>query len=255
MLPPQEGRANDPQNPIIRAIAVKERRETLKGIPRWAPVTEKSLAGYLASQLHGTTSPTDTQVHSARVELVHRHLPLLTDVGLCKWDAESGTIDTTTHPALSDQRFTSLLRLDSEGVDDVLDALSHEYRRIILTTLWEGETEQTVTTLARKIGRCRDREGSPETNPIEEIVTALHHAHLPKLAGYGHIEYDPETSRVLYTGHPALEEVLTIIYEPDDYIIDKLDGFLTGLQDSRRSANSDSDLPAGWPHHWKQHHD
>lgn len=254
MPPPEHNRANNLQNPTIRAIAVKARRETLNEVLKRAPATEKSLAGYLASQLHDTSSPTDKQIHSARVELVHRHLPLLTDVGLIRWDAESGTVDTTTHPALSDQRFRSLLRLDSDGVDDALDALSHDYRRIILTALWEGETEQTVATLARKIGHYGDREGTPETPPVENIVTVLHHAHLPKLAGYNQIEYDSETARVVYTGHPAQEDVLTIIYESDNALIDKLDGLLTGLQESR-SANSDWPHLAGWPHHWGQHHD
>lgn len=254
MPPPEQTSANYGRNPTLRAIAVKERREILNAILSWGPVTEKSLAGYIAAQLHRTPSPTDEQIHSAHVELVHCHLPLLTDAGLSKWDAESETVDTTTHSALSDQRFLHLLRLDSEGVDDVLDALSHEYRRITLTALWEGETEQTVTTLARNISHYRDQGDPQETVPVEEIVTTLHHIHLPKLVGYDHIEYDPETSRVMYTGYPALEEVLSIIYESDSHLVGKLDGFLSGLQDSPRPANSNRDAPAGWPHHWRQNH-
>jgi|AntRauTorcE11898_2_1112593.scaffolds.fasta_scaffold14094_3 hypothetical protein len=254
MSAPAQSGSDDPQNPTIRAIAVSERREALKGILEQAPVTERSLARDVATQLHGTPSPTDEQVHAARVELVHRHLPLLADVGLCTWDAESASVETTTHSALSDQRFLDLLDLDAEGVDAVLDALAHEYRRIVLIALWAGETEQTMTALAREIGRYRDREGTPETKPIEEIETSLHHAHLPKLAGYDYVEYDPETSRVVYTEHPALAEVLTIIYEPDDSLVDQLDGFLSGLQESHPSSNSDSDHLAGWPHHWGQHH-
>lgn len=253
MPPPNHDREDSPQNSTIRAIAVQARRETLKPILERGPVSEESLAEYRAAVEHGTHSPDDTQIQSAHLQLVHLHLPVLADAGLIDWDTESSTVDTTAHPALTDARFRSLLRLDSAGVDDVLDALSHEYRRIVLAALWAEEAVMSVPTLARKIAHCRDQADPMEADSIDEIAVVLQHSHLPKLAGSDLLEYDRQASRVTYTGHPTLEEVLAIIYEPDDHLIDKYDGVLSGLLDSYRAAEPELGRPAEWPH-WGQYH-
>jgi hypothetical protein len=117
-----------------------------------------------------------------------------------------------------------------------------------------GETEQTTTALAKKIAHCFDREGVPETSSTDEIVIALYHAHLPKLDDYDFVAHDPEASRVTYTGHPALEEAFTTIYEPHDQLVEQFDGLISGLSESFRSAKPENDRPVGWPHHWSQHH-
>lgn len=253
MVSPNVGRTYDCRNPTIRAIAVKERREILRACRKWGPLSEATLSEYLAAVCQGTPSPTDQWINSAQTELRHVHLPVLADAGLITRDTDAGTVDTATHPALSDPRFHYLIQMDSVVLDDVLDALSHEYRRIILTALWQEERDFSRPTLAKKIARCCCRKGVPETTSIKDITIALHHAHLPKLVNHNLITYDAATLQVGSTEHPTLGKILTIIYERDNSLISSDDGLLSGLRTSYRTAKPVLRRSDNWPHHWRPH--
>lgn len=217
--------------------------------------SERSLLDRLTAADGGTGATDDGPRETTHAKLVHVHLPALEAAGLIAWDRDAGTVETAAHPAFSDPRFERLLGIESAGLDDVLRALSHDFRRIVLTELRRGEGERSSSALAREVRRCRDAEGSPDPAAVEDVAVALRHVHLPKLSDLGFVAYDADRDGVRYTGGSVLETVLAVIYERDEDIVDKYDGFLSGLGDSYRPAGSGRGDPAGWPHGWGESHD
>lgn len=215
-------------NPTIRGIAAGERREVLEMLITAGPLPESTLAERLSAPDRGLPEDAGRE-RTARTDLVHRHLPALEDAGLITWNREGGIAGPADHPALADPRFERLVETETEGLDDVLLCLAHEYRRIALTLLRDGQTAMGRGVLANEIRRCGDRGGTLDPATEGRIDTALHHAHLPMLSDVALVEYDPATGRVVYADDPVLEEVLTVIYGAEERTEDGYDEFLTGL--------------------------
>lgn len=104
----------------------------------------------------------------------------------------------------------------ARSLDLAFDALSHPYRRRILLLVSEhnprDEDEFSVEDLAT------------EDDDLELLTTELYHAHLPKLAGAGYIEWD-EDERTIRRG-PNFDEIAPL---------------LRLMHDHR------DELPQGWP--------
>lgn len=79
---------------------------------------------------------------------------------------------------------------------DIYHLLSNERRRQALSVLWEFDDELTLRTLSERIASI-ESETTPAPRPLRESVyNALHQTHLPKLASYGLVEYDPDRKLV-----------------------------------------------------------
>ena len=79
---------------------------------------------------------------------------------------------------------------------DVYHLLSNERRRQALSVLWEFDDELTLRALSERIASI-ESETTPAPRPLRESVyNALHQTHLPKLASYGLVEYDPDRKLV-----------------------------------------------------------
>ena len=243
-----------PKNPTFECIAASHRREALHALLKWgSPLTTNQLATYLTATDLETTSFDDSETEPVKTELEHVSLPALERTDLVDWNRNEGSVKTTTHPALGDPRFAQLLELRVEGLDDVLAALAHEFRRVCLTVL-EAETESlSLTDQVREIRRRTPGTTGPDAREVTSIRSSLHHVHLPRLDGAGLVEYDPETGHATYSGSPALEEVFAVIYERDGPP-EKLSGFFDGLTDSYRRARPEASTELEWPHFWRTPH-
>ncbi len=79
---------------------------------------------------------------------------------------------------------------------DVYHLLSNERRRQALSVLWEFDDELTLRALSERIASL-ESETTPAPRPLRESVyNALHQTHLPKLASYDLVEYDPDRKLV-----------------------------------------------------------
>lgn len=266
---PSTGARDGVYNPIFTAVRDRRRRRILDIlIGRSSVVSEEELTVELATTERESSllDVTPGEARDVRIDLRSVQLPLLEDSGLVTWDTGAATVTTTDHPILRDPRFRRIVEMEADGLDDVLAGLSHEHRRIVLTVLKDEQTALSRIALAREILRRKARETirreigetvrreiedtEPDPGAVDDFDTLLNHCYLPELADAGLIEYASETGLAEYTGHPALEEVLAIIHEPDERLVDKFDEFLGGLGVASREMSEETGEQFDLPHFW-----
>lgn len=92
----------------------------------------------------------------------------------------------------------------TDSLQSVFEALAARRRRLALSVLVEREPPIDVGTLSQAVA---EREGStPDDRAVHHVQMSLHHAHLPKLADAGLVEYDWERGIVEESvdGHGSL---------------------------------------------------
>lgn len=86
--------------------------------------------------------------------------------------------------------------IDVEGaLDEMYRSLVNERRRILLCVLARTTGQTSVATLAEAVARREQPAESDqsEREPQERVRISLYHNHLPTLAQWGLIEFDPES--------------------------------------------------------------
>ena len=83
-------------------------------------------------------------------------------------------------------------------IDEALSVLSHRYRRSVLRYLTDESAPTALDDLTEYV---REREAAAVRDGIptaghDEVLVALHHRHLPKLAATDAITYDSSARRV-----------------------------------------------------------
>ena len=76
------------------------------------------------------------------------------------------------------------------GPQPLFEVLAVRRRRIVLSVLAEREPPIDVGTLGQAVAE-RER-SAPDEQTVHHVRMSLHHAHLPKLADAGLVEYDWE---------------------------------------------------------------
>jgi len=251
------GRANQiSRHPVFEAISTSVRRELLRFLlVRDDPVTEERFVGHLAgTDRYPMAEGAVAERQTIHTDLVHTQLPVLADAGLITWDRDATAVETAPHPAFDDPRFRLLLDAEADDLDAALSSLAIDQRRALLTILRDAQVSITQTDLAREFLRSDETEFEPDQNAVDDVLASLHHVHLPALGDAGLVEYDRKASRVAYTGHPAVEEIFTIIYEPDTCLADSYDGFFKGLKAGIDKLKQETDTEAEWPDAWRNSH-
>lgn len=111
---------------------------------------------------------------------------------------ERATMSDTANPP---ETPTAATRNES-SVDDGFDVLAAGRRRTTLAVLSERRRPTDCETLARAVA-SRERGTARENvsdDTVERVHVRLHHVHLPKLDGYGLVDYDRENGVVEPTG-------------------------------------------------------
>lgn len=107
------------------------------------------------------------------------------------------------------------VRCDGSGSlpDRVFEALSHRRRRYVFYHVRNHERTD-VDDLAARVAAWEQNTSIEHVSSrtIERVQRELVHAHLPKLADYGLIEYDQRSGAVSYDRPPTqLERVLDVV--------------------------------------------
>lgn len=245
------------RNQTLATIAPGRRREILRLLlAEDSSVAETDLATHLASTDRQVSTPgsAPAETRLIQIELYHNHLPKLANAGLVRWNRDAETVETASHPALDDPRFRRLLDAEAEGLDEALAHVANERQRVLLTLLREADAPLTQTDLARELLRADDTDFDPAADTVENVITSLHHVHLPALHDGNLVTFDRETGRVTDTAHPGLEAIFTIIYSHETPLVDRCDEFFQGLGEASETLDRAASEMAYWPHFWGDPH-
>ena len=246
-------RERETADPIFTAVRSDRRRLLLTLLARTPETSDRELARALTARERGASEesiPTEA-VENTLIDLYHIQLPLLEDTDFIEWERDRESITTTDHIALEDPRFQRLLRIEADGIDDVLAELAGTRQRLVLTILRDEKSPMSRTALAREVIRREGDETDPTQAAVDETAIALHHKQLSTLSDVAIIAYDVETGQATYTTHPAVEELLTVLRKPDSRLVKRLNGFLQGLQTSYNQATESSSDPFSTPRSWR----
>ena len=104
-----------------------------------------------------------------------------------------GSMSNQPHPPVSSSRHGT-----ESPTDALFEVLASRHRRHVLAELARRRTLTTVPELARRVA-ARENDCPAADVPADEcdsVESTLYHAHLPKLADLGFVEYDPERAVV-----------------------------------------------------------
>jgi len=124
-----------------------------------------------------------------------------------------------------------------EALDDVFACLgSGERRQVLALALDRAPDAVEISTAATALATGSGSEFGSTEAPEQEALTALHHAHLPKLADAGLVEYDANGDAFALADHPAFEDsgVVDAIEGSAPGDAESLDALFGALADGRR---------------------
>ena len=85
---------------------------------------------------------------------------------------------------------------DELCTSDYYDLLSSAERRSVLSVIADEPLPTDLYGLAVAVAEERATSPGPNPNDIQKLELRLHHVHLPKLADYDVLSYDPETKQI-----------------------------------------------------------
>lgn len=91
--------------------------------------------------------------------------------------------------------------------------LAVERRRLVLDILAGNTDPVELDELATGIVEREDGTDAVDEPTVERVAITLHHVHLPKVAQFGIIDYDPKTRRI----EPIESPIDAVQRDPADY--------------------------------------
>jgi len=183
----------------LSALADGRRRTALTQLLTARGRTPVDVLATRVAAVEDGVSPVDVDAdrHGAvAVDLHHRHLPKLDDVGLIDL-ADGGAVATDR----ADQ-FQQVLETVETAADPgaAIDALADRRRRSALEDVARVEESIELDALAERVGESDDDR--------DDVAIDLHHRHLPKLDEAGFLAYDADERRADDTGEFPFDDGL-----------------------------------------------
>ncbi|MFP9191686.1 DUF7344 domain-containing protein [Natronosalvus vescus] len=111
--------------------------------------------------------------------------------------------DTATDLAADTLDWLSARQESPAAVDEVLQALGHQRRRLLYDVLRTHEQELTLPDAAEEVAQQEANRPITELSAerIADVYISLYHDHLPRLVEAGLLEYDQENDLVALATH------------------------------------------------------
>ena len=119
----------------------------------------------------------------------------------------------------------------SATLDTVFELASVQRRRHLLASLTDGDADVfDLDTLVEQVQTAESRATDGPPPDYDTVLVALHHAHLPKLAAAGVIDYDARSQTARIRSHSLLANLLSTFMPPDRVAEADVDGVFTVLR-------------------------
>ncbi|WP_436343056.1 DUF7344 domain-containing protein [Natronorubrum sp. FCH18a] len=176
-------------------------------LERGEPLSLEQLATDVAVRTHRSPIVTEDQSRTVHIELVHRHVPRLLDLGVLRevGDDETRRVALADHPLLETEWVTDFLETltdrpvdDEERLNRTLDAFQPARSRIACALLSRRDEALPVADLAAMLVAREDETRLVDVTESDRrpVETTLVHNHLPALADVGLVEYDASSETV-----------------------------------------------------------
>lgn len=207
--PPPKATGQNELNTLFSSLAHRDRRAVLGKLYEHEPepLTVRDLAVALSEP--GSRTKNDA-TQQAIVTLEHTHLPNLADAELIEWQEACNVVHSVEHEVIRTMDIYDALfdsqSAETESLDALFRSLADTRCRITLAILQQETRPVELDTLAQKIRVVE--QATDERNKStskKQLMTILHHAHLPRLDDVGLISYDSEEHVVEYEGHLLLD--------------------------------------------------
>lgn len=185
---------------MFETLADGTARRALRSLLQRGPTSVAALARELAAD-EAVASSDPGELH---LELRHVRLPAMASVSLVRWDREGGTLRPSDHPALEDDALRRTVASDAP-VDDVLEALADDRRRLVLAVLHAYGGPIDRQTVRQRVAELEAPGSERDPEPDGDLGVALAHVHVPKLADAGLVRGSTERGTLEYLDHPDVE--------------------------------------------------
>lgn len=101
-----------------------------------------------------------------------------------------------------------MIATDRQRLSELFHVLSNSRRRYVLHYLANNSFVTDIRSLAIQVAKWEVGESDTTDERIESVRTSLIHSHLPKLADYGIITFDTDSSLVELTEKPKFDSLL-----------------------------------------------
>jgi len=197
---------------LFQALASERRRTILRLVVDRSEtgLTREELASQLVVVANASSLGVinDDDRRHVRLTLVHRDLPALVDAGVLTM-VDDGTV-IEPEPVIEELGIGDAIATESaDELDSVFEALADRRRRTALAVLAGTYQPLSTRALAADIAVYeRDvTDGALSANEVDRVHTSLVHQHLPAFNDAGVVAYDEITGRVVYEGHPVIQQI------------------------------------------------
>lgn len=104
--------------------------------------------------------------------------------------------------------------MTTNGLDACLGLVADRCRREIINQLrHNGNGQTTIDDLVDRLNQGKQAAGKGRSPDRDALAIQIYHTHLPKLADFGVVDYEPERGTVHYQPDEQVEAVLDSLPE------------------------------------------
>lgn len=100
------------------------------------------------------------------------------------------------------------------NLEACLKLIADRRRRLLIHLLRQHDNRQTtIDDLVDRMSRWEQDDRADRSPDRDQLAIQAYHTHIPMLADYGVVKFDPDGGAVQYLGHERVEDVMDSVPE------------------------------------------